>query len=333
MKKYLWIFLCVLLVGCGQVKDEEVVTEERVSIGLSFDSFVVERWQRDRDVFVSTANELGAEVNVQNANGDAAKQLEQLEYFIEKEVDVIVVVPIESKELASVIKKAQDKGIKVISYDRIVFDAGTDLYVSFDNEAVGRLMGKELTKRLQKGANVIMVCGPETDSNVTYVKNGFLSEVANKDFNILDTTYIEGWKSELAGDYLRENIDLLENAEAIMCGNDALAGEVIEALAENRLAGEILVTGQDADLSACQRVVEGTQIMTVYKPVEKLARLAAENAVALANGENIEAKEYINDGSYEVPYLKFEPLAVTSENIDATIIDSGFHTHEDVYFN
>ncbi len=118
-----------------------------------------------------------------------------------------------------------------------------------------------------------------------------------------------------------------------MCGNDALAGEVIHALAERGLSRKIITTGQDADLEACQRIVEGTQLMTVYKPVERLAVLAAECTVKLAKGQPLDNVSKFNDGKHEIPYIAIEPVAVYKNNIDEIIINSGFHQYEEVYMN
>ena len=152
---------------------------------------------------------------------------------------------------------------------------------------------------------------------------------------VLDVFYAEGWKAEAAGNYIYNNPDLVSEADAIMCGNDDLASRVVFALSEQRLAGKKMVAGQDADLEACQRIVEGTQLMTVYKPIEKLAGRAAEAAIMLARGENFseeEISEY-DDGNRIVPYIKIEPLSVTADNMDDVIIKSGFHLKEDVYLN
>jgi len=118
-----------------------------------------------------------------------------------------------------------------------------------------------------------------------------------------------------------------------MCGNDNIATMVVHALAENRKADNMLVVGQDADLEACQRIVEGTQTMTVYKPVEKLASRAAECTIALIKGEELSGDDVMsfNDGKYDVPYVKLTPIAVTEENMNEVIINSGFHLKEDVY--
>ena len=302
---------------------------------MCFDSFVIERWQRDRDVFVSTAKELGAEVNVQNANGDPAKQKEQIEYFIKKGMDIIVIICIDSKEIADSVKKAQDEGIKVIAYDRPISNAGADLYISFDNEMVGEMMGEAFVKNGLKGGKVVMICGPLTDNNVPMVRDGFTRVMEENDNEVLDIYYADGWKAEAAGDYVYNNTELIEEADAIMCGNDDLASKVVYALSEKRLAGKKMVSGQDADLEACQRIVEGTQLMTVYKPIEKLAGKAAEAAVALANGEELPAEELseYDDGKKTVPYLKIETVSVSKDNMDDVIIKNGFHLKEDVYLN
>nr|WP_330370817.1 substrate-binding domain-containing protein [Butyrivibrio proteoclasticus] len=287
--------LSALLSGCSSPSREADNSgkekSDKVQIGMCFDSFVIERWQRDRDVFVSTAKELGAEVNVQNANGDPAKQKEQIEYFIKKGMDIIVIICIDSKEIADSVKKAQDEGIKVIAYDRPISNAGADLYISFDNEMVGEMMGEAFVKNGLKGGKVVMICGPLTDNNVPMVRDGFTRVMEENDNEVLDIYYADGWKAEAAGDYIYNNTKLIEEADAIMCGNDDLASKVVYALSEKRLAGKKMVSGQDADLEACQRIVEGTQLMTVYKPIEKLAGKAAEAAVALANGEELPAEE------------------------------------------
>ena len=138
------IMSAMILSGCGEAMtndSSEAEDSNTREIGMCFDSFVIERWQRDRDVFVSTAKEMGAEVNVQNANGNIEEQKKQIQYFIEQNVDVIVIICIDADTLSEEVKKAKNAGIKVIAYDRIIRDADLDLYISFDNKTVGRQMG------------------------------------------------------------------------------------------------------------------------------------------------------------------------------------------------
>lgn len=343
MKKWkticLLLVMMLLLISCGEGEGGKSVNspqeEEKIQIGMSFDSFVIERWQRDRDVFVSMAKELGAEVNVQNANGDIEEQKKQIDYFIQKDMDVIVIICIDSEGLGSSVQKAKDAGIKVIAYDRLIKDADVDLYISFDNEMVGTMMAQSLIDEGLVGGNVLMLGGSPQDNNVSLVEGGFKKVMEENDVTVLDSFHADGWRAELAAAYVYDHVDVVSEADAIMCGNDNLASQVVHALAEKRLAGDILVVGQDADLEACQRIVEGTQVMTVYKPVEKLAQRAAECAVMLARGEEITGDDVsiMDNGSYQIPYVGLLPVSVTEKNINDVIINSGFHLKEDVYLN
>ncbi len=332
------LMLTLVLSACEKKETEEKKTtepvEDTISIGMAFDSFVIERWQRDRDVFVSTAKEMGAEVNVQNANGDIEEQKKQIQYFIDRKVDVIVIVCIDADSLSEEVQKAKNAGIKVIAYDRIIRNSNIDLYISFDNKTVGKQMGDALIGNgLKEGDNVIMIGGSPVDYNVPELEEGFISVMEENNIMIADSTHCDGWRAELATDYVYANMDKVSEADAIMCGNDNIASRVVSALSEQRLAGKILVTGQDADLEACQRIVEGTQLMTVYKPVDDLAKRAAECAIKLAKGEDTGAEETMNDGKYDVPYISLTPIPVDAGDMDEIIIESGFHTKEDVYLN
>ncbi len=325
----------LLLCGCssgtsidsvvGQEKDDEL------EIGMCFDSFVIERWEKDRDVFAATASSLGATVNVQNANGDINKQIEQIRYLIDKNVDCLVIIPIDATGLKEVVLEAKKAGIPVVCYDRLISDVNADLYISFDNEMVGQMLGDAIAS--QGAKNVIMICGPLTDNNVPMVNEGFLKVMNENNIEVLDTYNCEGWKAEYGSAYIYDHMKQVREADAIMCGNDDVASSVIKALAVGQLAGEIPVVGQDADLPACQHIVQGTQLMTVYKPVGKLAEEAANLTVDLAKGNDLNVTGSINDGTYTIPYVAVEPIAVTKENLDEVIIDGGFHSREDVYLN
>lgn len=335
------IFQCIAFIlltaimtgGCTKQNNTPVLEEKKdtIKIGMTFDSFILERWQRDRDVFVSKAKELGAEVNVQNANGDLKEQISQIEYFIDKKMDVIVVIAIDSVGISDVVNKAKKEGIKVIAYDRLIQNSGVDLYISFDNEKVGTLMAEHMRKQLGDTGKVLMINGPLEDNNVPLVMKGFQNEIMKTDIEIIGIEHSAGWHAETAFSLTNEYLKI-HDIDGIMCGNDNLAGQSIKALAERRLAGKICVVGQDADLDACQRIVEGTQDMTVYKPVEKLASLAASFAVSMAKGEEIKTSETFFDGTNDVPYEKLEPIAVTKDNIDDVIVGE-YHLEEDVYLN
>lgn len=335
----LFVWMCSMFWACTHNTQEQELQQEqgddRIKIGFSFDSFVIERWQRDREVFVSAAKELGSDVNVQSANGDIEEQKKQIEYFIESNMDVIVIVCIDSDGLSDVVADAKQAGIKVIAYDRLIRNADVDLYVSFDNEMVGTLMANAIRDAGITNGKVVMLGGDWADYNVPQLEKSFTKGMRDLNNEITGAIHAQGWKPEIASDYIYEHFDLIEKADAIMCGNDSLASQTIRALSERRLAGKICVVGQDAELEACQHIVEGTQAMTVYKPVEHLAKAAAEYAVRLAKGEKINVTEVtsIEDGTYQVPYLKLNPIPVNKDNIDDVIINGGFHLKEDVYLN
>ena len=347
MKKICWMLMLILVIslaaaGCGKEEDktessvarQEGDDGESISIGMSFDSFVIERWVRDRDVFVATAKNLGASVNVQNANGSVKEQISQIEYLISKGIDVLVVIPVDCSSLKEVIGEAKKAGISVISYDRLLLDSAADLYISFDNEVVGRLMGQALKDSIPEGGEIFMLQGPEEDNNVQFVRKGFLDELEGSGLEIVYKANCEGWLAEKAAEYLDEALEQYPDVKGIMCGNDDIASQVVRVLTENRMAGKVQVVGQDGDLAACQRIVEGTQTMTAFKSVESLAEAAAEFAVRMAQGDPLnDVTETITDGTNEIPFSMLMPVAVTGENMDEIIVDGGFHSREDVYLN
>ena len=361
MKRILAALLCAamfaaLTAGCGSVQTDTAENEteaggdDPVRIGVTFESFVIERWERDRDIFVSSAKDLGAVVNVQNATGDVEKQKEQIRYFIDKKMDVIVVIAVDCSALKEEVREAHEAGIPVIAYDRLILGSGVDLYISFDNVTVGRYMAQTIISSLPEGGKLIKINGPRKDYNVSLINAGFDREIADaeNEYSVEDVYYASEWNGEEAFLYLSEHPDIADSADAVMCGNDSLAGQAVRYYAEKRRAGRIPIVGQDADLDACQRVVEGTQTMTVYKPIERLARRAAECAVALAGGASPESlisaaprasgdagsgMPTINDGTGPVAYVSIPPIMVDKDNIDREIIDSGFHMREDVYLN
>lgn len=307
--------------------------EKRITIGFSLDSLIVERWVRDRDVFVSTANALGADVIFQNAANDQNAQLNQVKYLIDKGVDVLVIIPQNADLFTDIIQRARSRGIRVISYDRLIRNANVDLYVSVNSIEVGRIMARAITKEVPTG-NYVFIHGPKSDYNVTLVQEGQRSILTQYPgiFHILDF-YAENWSYDLAFQQVSALLESGKRIDAIVCGNDGLAGGAIRALSERRFAGKIPVIGQDADIAACQYVVEGSQLITVYKPISALAREAARFAVLMATGEFEKPETTINDGTSEVPVFWLDPVEVNKDNIDEVIIRSGFHTPDEVYRN
>ncbi len=317
-------------------ENKDTVTVEKIVVGLVMDGLVIERWQKDRDIFISKAKELGAEVIVRNANEDTERQVNQINEIIEEGIDVLVVIPYNRDGLSQCVRAAKRKGIPVISYDRLIRNSGVDAYISFDNEQVGRLMAGVLYNKVPEG-NYIIVNGSRKDNNSYMFNDGFkeaLKEGLNSgSIHLVEEVWAEDWREDVAYNTISDAVKEGLKIDGVIGGNDRLAEGAIKALSENRLANEVYVVGHDAELSACQRIVEGTQLATVYKPIKVLAEGAAELAVDMAKGKEIVYYSTIDDGKYSIPFIKFEPILVTKDNMATTIIKDGFHTVEEVYRN
>jgi D-xylose transport system substrate-binding protein len=309
----------------------------KIVIGFSMDTLKEERWQKDRDFFEAKVKELGAEVLTQAANGDDAKQLAQAENLISQGVDLLVVVPHNAEATAAIVEKAHEAGIKVLSYDRLIKNSDVDLYLSFDNEKVGELQAKEITKLAPTG-NYVYIGGADTDNNAILFRKGAMNvlEPLQKEgkIKIVYDQYSKDWKPEEALKNMENALTANNNnIQAVVAANDGTAGGVIQALNAQGLVGKVPVSGQDAELAALQRIVEGKQAMTVYKPIKKEAEMAAELAVKMAKGEKVETNKTVNNGKIDVPSVLLEPLVVTKENVVDTVIADGFQKLEDVFKN
>lgn len=308
-----------------------------IRIGLSMDTLKEERWQRDRDLFMARARELGAEVLVQSANGDDRVQVQQADNLLTQGVDVLVVIPHNGEIAATIVESAKARGVPVISYDRLIRSSEPALYLSFDNEKVGELQARYLLERAPKG-NYVLVGGAPTDNNALLFRKGQMNvlkpAIDGGDVKVVSDQWAKDW---LASEALRITEDALTRSgnqvTAVVASNDATAGGVISALEVQKLAGKVLVSGQDADLAALQRIVAGTQSMTVYKPVHLLARRAAEAAVSLARGEKVPTASAINNGKTDVPSILLEPVVVDRNNIVETVVKDGYQKLEAVYEN
>lgn len=316
---------------------EKPAADEKIKVGFTMDTLVEERWLRDRELFREAVRSLGADVGILAANGDDVLQIAHAESLISQGVDVLVVVPHNAEATATIVKKAHMAGIKVMAYDRLVKNADIDMYVSFDNEKVGELQAEAITQLVPEG-RYVYIGGAITDNNAHLFKKGV--------FNVLQpfidkgdiTVVFDQWTKDWTPANAKENMVAALKAnnnqiDAVICANDATAGGVIEALAEQGLAGKIPVSGQDAELAGAQRIMEGTQTMTVYKPLKALTQTAAEIAVQMAKGEAVAINRKVNNGKIEVPSVLLTPIAVNRLNMDETIIADGFHSREDVYKN
>lgn len=308
-----------------------------IKIGFLMDTLKEERWNRDKEFVEERARELGAQVLVQVANGDDQRQMEQAENLLTQGVSVLMVVPHNGEVAASIVDAAKRKNVPVISYDRLIRNSDVDLYISHQVVKIGEMQAKYCLERAPKG-NYVIVGGAPTDNNALLLHQGQMNilkpAVDRGDIKIVADQYAKEWKAS-------EALNITENAltqthndiVAVVVSNDGMAGGVIQALEGQKLTGKVLVSGQDADLAACQYIVQGQQSMTVYAPIKPLARTAVEAAVKLARGEKVQTTETINNGKKDVPSILLEPLVVDKENIVQTVIKDGYQKLEAVYQN
>jgi D-xylose transport system substrate-binding protein len=322
-------------VVCLALLPAAFASKEKPVIGLSLDTLKEERWQRDRDTFVARAKELGAEVIVQSANSDDTRQTRDIESLISRGVDVLVVVPHNGAAVSRAMKSAKEANIPVISYDRLILNSPVSYYLTFDNVKVGEAQAQYVVDRLPKDrtARIVRIYGAPTDNNAKMFKQGQDNVLeplikAGKIQVVFEDWAID-WKPDVAKKIMNAAITKAgTNIDAVVVSNDGTAGGAIQALREEGLAGKIIVTGQDADLAACQRIQGGTQSMTVYKPLKNLATRAAEVAVAVVKGEKIETTAEVDNGSMKVPSIFEKIIAVDKENLQSTVVADGFHSAE-----
>lgn len=311
----------------------------KLTIGFSIatDTFVIERWNKDLQIFSGAARELGADVIVQLSAGGTKEQIAQIDFLLGRKIDVLVVIAHDTEMIAGAIKRVKDSGIPVIAYDRMIMGVPIDAYVSFDNREVGRLFGRALTEAVPRG-RYLVVNGSVRDNNSYEVHEGLFEIVgpfvkAGQVWIVKDI-WLEQWSFDEALEKIGTVLEETTDIDAISCANDQIADAAVQLLAERRLAGKVAVVGQDADLIACQRVVEGTQLMTVYKPIAKLAVRAARLARSIATRSVFPPDSLMDNRSGAgIPSYIESPIAVGKDNMEETIIRDGFHATADVYRN
>ncbi|MBF4695066.1 substrate-binding domain-containing protein [Fusibacter ferrireducens] len=338
-KGILVLVVCIFIGSILCFTQKPVIQDDdKVKIGFLVDSLVIERWQKDRDIFISKAKSLGAEVILKNAYEDAEVQNQQVKELVAQGVDVIVIIPYDRALIGPFLKQAKRNDIKIISYDRLVENGGVDLYISFDNVLVGEIMGRELLEKVPTG-NYVIINGSPKDHNSYMFNEGYMSvlkpAIDSGRIHVVKEVWAEDWREIYAYDTINDLVDSGIKIDGIIGANDDLAEGAIRALLERQLAESVYVTGHDANLSACQRIVEGTQYITVYKPIKTLAQKAAEIAVEMATAktDKVYSEDTIYDGERNVPYVKLMPELVTEDNMTNTVIKDGFHVLEDVYRN
>ena len=365
--------LALVAAGCGGDDDDEAAadtgaTDTGAAAGggacdksiwvLLPDSATSPRWEtNDRPYLDQAFTEAGVDHTIVNAEGDAATQQSQAEQAIADGAGVIILASIDTGSGGTVIDLAKEAGVDVIEYDRFnTGSSGGAAYVSFDNVKVGATMAEVLEPiidELPGTPQVVMLNGGEEDNNAFLFRDGYAATVEAKvdagDWALVADEFVPGWGANGEGQQLMEQIltDANNKVDAVFAANDNLATQAINAL-DAAGVGPVPLSGQDATAAGLQQIILGQQTMTVYKPIQAEADLAAKAALALCAGEDPTTIESEFDftsigiqaedgkptdtptGEGIVPYLALTPTGVTEDNIMDTVVADDFVPIEDI---
>ena len=343
MKKiigFLLISAATFLAGCNDQsvsRSNQPVTKksDKVRIGFSMDT-LKEHWTKDKELIEKRAAELGAEVTVSVAESNDERQVTQVQDFLTKGVDVLIIAPHNGQVMASAVEKAKKMNVPVVSYDRLILSDDIDVLVSHLHSTAGKMQAEYALKNAPKG-NYVLIYGSPTDNNAKIMEkaqNDVLKPAVEAgDIKIVANQNARDWSPEEALK-IAENALTKNNNEiaAFVCSNDGTAGGAIQALKAKSLAGKVIVTGMDAQIDGLQRIAQGEQSMTVYKPVQPLAFAAVEAAIKLAKGEKLETTKTMTAVNKEVPFIFIEPKVVDKSNL-MDVVNDGFEKYEDIFAN
>jgi D-xylose transport system substrate-binding protein len=326
MKNKLYItgaFLIAIFMvsGCQKKADVKI----GFSVGPSH-----ERWEKDIDYFSARIRNAGASVFVHEAQDCHETQVAQVGELLKKKIDVLVIVPVDSRRAAELVRLAHGNNVRVIAYDRIIHNCDLDFYISFDNMRVGEMQAEYLT-RIRPSGKYAVLGGDPADNNSRQLRLGQMHIlqplVENKSISIVVDELVKNWSSDeaysLIDKYLEANPGGLD---AIVASNDHLAEGAYNALVKHNMVRKVLLSGQDAEARACHRIARGNQTMTVYKYIETLATVSASTALSLAKGDPVMNTQLsVNNGKIMVPSILLSSMvAVHPENIRMTVIADGY---------
>lgn len=349
LKAFIAIILCLSLLniwGCSSNSKKELpletlkssntnISKEKIRIGLSLPSQQEDRWIVDLKNIQEECDKLNIDLLYEYADMDSERQEIQCLSMIAKGIKLLILIPYDANKTANIVNEAHAKNIKVISYDRLAMDSDIDLYISFDNESVGKLMGKLITSKVPKG-NYVFLSGAANDRNSYYLKSGSMSYVKplvdKGDIKIVMEESVTDWDPNNAYKLLLKALKATNgNIQAIIAPNDGTASGCIKALSDFNLAGKIPVTGQDAEISAARRINEGTQFMTVFKDIRLLSKKSVSVAMDMINNKNLNISTTIKNDIKDVPSIFIPPVAVTKENLEEILVNSGYMDKEEIY--
>lgn len=338
------VAMAVSLAACGSAKEADKNNDDKqkkktgpLTIGLLLPEDQTARYENMDRPMIEKEVKAGCtdcEVVYANAKSDTSVQQQQVDSMITKKVDVIILDSVDSKAIAGSVKKADEAGIPVVAYDRLA-EGPVSAYTSFDNETVGKVQGEALLKALgtkAKDGKVVMLNGWEADPNAALFKKGALSVLEGK-VDIAKSYDIDRWLADEANKAMTGAINSLgkDKIIGVYSANDTMAGGAISALKAGGVDPLPPVTGQDAELAGVQRVLAGTQYMSVYKPYGQEAVIAARMALALGRGEKVPAETTVDSPSTKkIPSTLIATVSMTKDKVKDTVVKDGLYKVSDI---
>ncbi|MBL3596905.1 D-xylose ABC transporter substrate-binding protein [Rhodovulum sulfidophilum] len=300
-----------------------------LTVGVSWSNFQEERWKTDEAAIRAALDAAGAEYVSTDAQSSSAKQLSDVESLIAQGVDALLILAQDTSAIIPAVQAADDEGIPVIAYDRLIEDPRA-FYLTFDNLEVGRMQARAVLEQAPEG-NYVMIKGSPTDPNADFLRAG-QQEVLQPAIDagkvrIVGEAYTDGWLPANAQRNMEQILTANDNeVDAVVASNDGTAGGAVAALAAQGMAG-IPVSGQDGDHAGLNRVAKGTQTVSVWKDARELGRTAAEIAIELAGGTPMSdiagAAQWTSPAGTTLWARFLEPIPVTQDNL-TTVTDAGW---------
>jgi D-xylose transport system substrate-binding protein len=263
-----------------------------------------------------------------NAGGDPDKQARQFADALDKGADVVVLNAVNGDVGEQLVADAAEAGVPVVAYDRFV--PGADYYVSYDAGAIGRQMAQAVVDRVPAKGSVLLINGAQSDANGIAIKRAVHRVLDDARIKVVAELDPQTWSAEEAGGWLRTQLTdhPVAGIDAVIAANDLQAGGVAATLTSAKVRPSVwpVVTGQDADLEAIQRIVLGQQTLTVFKSFPREAEKAAELAVTLVTGGTV-SSDREEEG---VAAFVFQPLVVTIDNLTDTVVKDGIYSLEQI---
>jgi D-xylose transport system substrate-binding protein len=297
---------------------------------------------QDKPFFTAKVKELcpSCEIIYENATQDAAKQQQQAEAAITRGAKVLVLDAVDVASAGSIVTRAKQANIPVLSYGRLVSNAPLDYYVSIDPFKVGQQQAQVQLAALKAAGKsaprIVMINGSPTDSNSAPYKKGAEQIYKNGGAKIVKSYDTPDWSPDKAQQEMEQTITSLGKTgfDAVYVANDGMAGGAIAAMKSAGLdPGKLYVTGQDAEVTGVQRIIKGEQLNTVYQPLKIIAGKSAEIAVPLAQGKPVPAgiaTSKTDNGAGQVPSVLVPTLSVDKSNVESTVVKDGFLKASDI---